>query len=162
MTGYTHDTDRSAAVMMPSAPTMLKALLRERNMHSHKMFKRAYEKSARKLDSSLATSYPSDRTFKRWVSGRTKDLPRAEHCAVLEAMFPGWSAPELFQPYTTPDHDATLLQELLRQRYLQTYRTFRQSYDDVARRVNSTLVGTYPAERQFFRWISMGRPRSRL
>ncbi|MGH3887248.1 MAG: hypothetical protein ACRDSZ_11900, partial [Pseudonocardiaceae bacterium] len=142
---------------------MLKALLREHNLHSYKMFKRAYEKSARKLDSSLATSYPSDRTFKRWVSGRVKDLPRAEHCAVLEVMFPGWSAPELFQPYTAPDddQDTTLLKILLWQRHLQTYRAFRQAYDDVARRVNSTLVGTYPAERQYYRWVSgdmMGLP----
>jgi hypothetical protein len=154
MTGYAHD--RSAAVMGPSAPTMLKALLRERNLHSYKMFKRAYEKSAKKLDSSLTTSYPSDRTFKRWVSGRIKELPRAEHCAVLEAMFPEWFASELFQPYTASDddQDTTLLKKLLRQRYLQTYRAFRQAYDDVARRVNSTLVGTYPTERQYYRWVS--------
>ncbi len=156
MTGQAHDTDRAAAVKGPSAPTMLKALLRERNLHTYKMFKRAYEKSAKKLDPSLVTSYPSDRTFKRWASGQVKDLPRVEHCAVLEAMFPGWSTRELLQPYTAPDddQDTTLLKALLRQRYLQTYRAFCHAYDDAARRVNSTLVGTYPAERQFYRWVS--------
>jgi hypothetical protein len=144
MTGHAHDTDRLRPP--PSAPTILKALLRERNLHSYKMFKRAYEKSARKLGSSLETSYPSERTLKRWVSGQIKDLPRAEHCAVLEAMFPGWSASELFQPYTAldDDQDTTLLKELLRQRYLQTYRAFRQAYDDAARRGQQHVGGHVP------------------
>jgi hypothetical protein len=139
-----------------STPTMLKALLRERNWHSYAMFKRAYIKTAKKLDPSLAGAYPSDRTYKRWVSGRIKDLPRAEHCAVLEAMLPGWSASELFQPYTQPGdgRSRTLLSEFLRQRRLQNYHTFRKNYDDAARRVDSTLVGTYPNERQFYDWAS--------
>jgi tetratricopeptide (TPR) repeat protein len=85
-----------------------------------------------------------------------KELPRAEHCAVLEEMFPGWPAAELFQPHTPQDdaHSKSLLKELLRQRHLQTYRTFRAGYDDAARQVNSTLVGRYPTERQFYGWMS--------
>ncbi len=149
-------TGRAAPGRAASAPTMLKVLLRERNWHSYTMFKRAYVKSARKLDLSLVDSYPSDRTFKRWVSGRVRDSPRAEHCAVLEEMFPGWSVPELLQPCTAPgnDQDVTLLQELLRQRHLHAYRNFCKGYDDAARRVNSTLVGTHPTERQFYSWVS--------
>lgn len=155
MTEQARDIGPAAAAEGAPTPTMLRTLLRERNLYSYKMFKRAYEKAARSLDSSLAGLYPTDRTFKRWVSGRVKGLPRPEHCAVLEAMFPGWSASEFFQPYTVPDddQDATLLRKLLRQQHLQTYRAFRQTYDDVARRVNSMLVGTYPTERQYYRWV---------
>ncbi|MGH3796702.1 MAG: hypothetical protein ACRDSP_17645 [Pseudonocardiaceae bacterium] len=149
-------TDPAAPEKALSAPTMLKVLLRERHWHSYTMFKRAYVKSAKKLDSSLANSYPSDRTFKRWVTGRIKDAPRAEHCAVLEAMFPGWSAPELFQPCAPPDNDqeTTLLKELLRQWHLQAYRIFCKGYDDAARSVDSTLIGKHPTERQFYAWVS--------
>ena len=122
-------------------PTVLKALLRERNWHSYAMFKRAYVKTAKRLDSSLASSYPSDRTYKRWISGRVEGLPRAEHCAVLEEMFPGWLVSELLQPQRAPggDHEVSLIRKLLQQRHLQTYRTFCASYDDAARQVNSTL-----------------------
>lgn len=139
-----------------SEPTMLKALLREKNLQNYGLFKRAYEKAAAELDRSLVGTHPSEKTFHRWMSGRVKDLPRAEHCVVLEAMLPGWSAADLFKPYVPPsDVDgSTLLKELLRRRRLQTYRAFCKAYDTAAALIDKKLVGSFPAERQFYRWIS--------
>lgn len=139
-----------------SAPTMLKALLRERHLQSYGMFKHAYQKAARGLDKNLVEMYPTARTFRRWLAGRIKDLPRAEHCAVLEAIFPGWTAADLFKPYVAPGDvtGATLLQELLRRRYLHSYREFCRAYNIAAATIDQSLVGTHPVERQFYRWIS--------
>lgn len=53
--------------------------------------------------------------------------PRAKHCCVLEAMFPaGWTIDDLLTPYVPPDKvtGSTLLQELLRRRYIHNYRDF--------------------------------------
>lgn len=135
---------------------MLKALLREKNLQNYGLFKRAYENAAAELDRSLVGTYPSEKTFHRWMSGRVKDLPRAEHRVVLEAILPGWSAADLFKPYVPPgDEDgSTLLKELLRRRRLQTYRAFCKAYDTAAALIDKKLVGGFPAERQFYRWIS--------
>ncbi|MGH3915205.1 MAG: hypothetical protein ACRDTC_17635, partial [Pseudonocardiaceae bacterium] len=84
-------------------PTMLKALLRERHWQNYGMFTRAYQKAAISLDKDLAQTYPSLSTFRRWLAGQVQDLPYAGHCVVLEAMLPGWSAAELFQPPPQPE-----------------------------------------------------------
>ncbi|MGH3912036.1 MAG: hypothetical protein ACRDTC_01290 [Pseudonocardiaceae bacterium] len=81
-----------------SDPTMLKALLRERHWQNYGMFTRTYQNAAKGLDKELVKTYPSLSTFRRWLAGQVEDLPHAEHCAVLEAMLPGWTAAELFQP----------------------------------------------------------------
>lgn len=85
-----------------AAPTNLKALLREKHLQNYGVFKRAYQKAARSLDDSLANTYPSEPTFRRWLAGRIKYLPHAEHCAVLEAMLPEWRAADLFEPHIPP------------------------------------------------------------
>lgn len=148
--------DEQGSSERSSAPTMLKVLLRERHLQSYSMFKRAYQKAARGLDKDLVEMYPTARTLRRWQAGRIKDLPRAEHCAVLEAIFPGWTAADLFKPYVVPGDVAgsTLLQELLRRRYLHCYRDFCRAYNITAATIDQSLVGTHPAERQFYRWIS--------
>jgi hypothetical protein len=69
-------SDRLGRSSTRSAPTVLKALMREWNWHSYPMFKRAYEKAARRVDPALVSTFPSERTLKRWVAGRT-DLPCA-------------------------------------------------------------------------------------
>jgi tetratricopeptide (TPR) repeat protein len=137
-------------------PTMLKALLQERNLQNYGLFKRAYQKAARALDRELAETYPSEKTFRRWLAGRIKDRPRAEHCTVLEAMLPGWKTTDLLQPYVPPDgvNGSTLLKELLRRRYLHDYRAFCRAYDLTAATLDKSLIGTYPPERVFHRWIS--------
>jgi len=35
-----------------------------------------------------------------WLTGAVRSLPYADHCRVLEEMFPGWTADQLFQPAT--------------------------------------------------------------
>ncbi|MGH4017361.1 MAG: hypothetical protein ACRDSL_26240 [Pseudonocardiaceae bacterium] len=138
-----------------SDPTMLKALLRERHLQSYGMFKRAYQKAARSVDKDLVETCPSRATLWRWMAGQVQDLPYPEHCAVLEAMLPGWTAAELFEPYVAPDDvgGSTLLRELLRRRCLHHYREFCRAYDIAAATIDTKLVGGYPAEPQFHRWI---------
>jgi hypothetical protein len=92
--------EQGSRLQSSAAPTILKALLREQHLQNYGMFKRMYEKTARTLDKSLVGTYPSEPTFRRWLAGRIKHLPHAEHCAVLEAMLPGWTAVDLFQPCT--------------------------------------------------------------
>lgn len=146
------------------APTMLKALLQAEHLQNYGMFKRAYQKAARNIDKSLAEHFPSEPTFRRWLSGRVKDLPRAEHCAVLEAMLPGWTAADLFKPHIAPEDDtepATLLQVLLRHHRIPDYREFCRSYNAAAIRIDKSLVGTYPNSQQFQKWLSgdlVGQP----
>ncbi len=149
--------DEQSASQRPSSsvPTMLKALLRERHLQNYGMFKRAYQKAARGLDKDLADTYPSVQTFRRWLAGKVKTLPHAEHCAVLEAMLPGWTAADLFRPYVAPGDRAgsTLLQELLRRRCIHDYRAFCRAYTIAATTIDKSLAGTHPAEPQFQRWI---------
>ncbi len=142
--------------LLSSMPTILKALLRERHLQNYGMFKRAYQKAARGLDKDLAETYPSVQTFRRWLAGQIKTLPHAEHCAVLEAMLPGWTVADLFRPYFSPGDTAgsTLLQQLLRRRCIHDYRAFCRAYNIAATTIDKSLAGTYPAEPQFYRWIS--------
>ncbi|MGH3909124.1 MAG: hypothetical protein ACRDTE_33850 [Pseudonocardiaceae bacterium] len=149
--------ERTAGTPRPrsAAPTMLKALLRERHWQNYGLFKRAYQKAAKGLDKDLVETYPSRATLHRWMTGQVKKLPYPEHCAVLEAMLPGWTAAELFTPYVAPDNvdGSTLLRELLRRRCLHNYREFCRAYDIAAAAIDTQLVGGYPAEQQFHRWI---------
>jgi len=138
-----------------SGPTMLKALLRERHWQNYGMFKRAYQKAARGLHKDLVETHPSRATLFRWQAGQLQELPYPDHCAVLEAMLPGWTAAELFAPYLPPEdvEVSTLLRELLRRRCLHTYQEFCRAYDLKAATIDQKLVGSYPTERQFHRWI---------
>ncbi|MGH3916498.1 MAG: hypothetical protein ACRDTC_24270 [Pseudonocardiaceae bacterium] len=134
---------------------MLKALLRERHWQNYGMFTRAYQNAATSLDKNLTQTYPSLSTFRRWLAGQVQDLPHAGHCAVLEAMLPGWTAAELFQPpHQSEDiNGSTLLPELLRRRCLHHYREFCRTYDITAAMIDQNLVGSHPTEPQFHQWI---------
>ncbi|MGH3939341.1 MAG: hypothetical protein ACRDTG_12035 [Pseudonocardiaceae bacterium] len=138
---------------------MLKALLRARHWQNYGLFKRAYQKAAKDLDKELVETYPSRATLFRWMTGQVQGLPYPDHCAVLEAMLPGWTAAELFQPYLPPEavEDSTLLRELLRRRCLHNYQEFCRAYDLAAATIDPRLVGGYPPVRQFHRWIC-GQP----
>ena len=50
--------------------------------------------------------------------------------------------------------DPVLLKDLLREKHWQTYRTFCRQYDQAAKRVDPTLVGSYPSRAQLHRWLS--------
>jgi hypothetical protein len=83
-------------------PIMLKVLLGQRHWQNYATFCAEYDKAARKLDTALAGTFPSRPQLHRWTSGALRGLPYPDHCRVLEEMFPGWTAEQLFQP-ATPD-----------------------------------------------------------
>ncbi|SEG94726.1 hypothetical protein SAMN04489712_15022 [Thermomonospora echinospora] len=78
-------------------PVRLKVLLRERHWQTHRTFLAEYDKAARKVDPSLVGKGPSRAQLHRWTSGEVKGLPYPDHCRVLEKMFPGWTAEQLFE-----------------------------------------------------------------
>ena len=84
---------------MADGQTMLKALLTSRHMQEHRAFCRAYDKAAKQVDASLVGRTPSKATFYRWLGGDLAKLPHPDHCRVLEAMFPGCRAAELFEKW---------------------------------------------------------------
>ncbi len=87
---------------MPEQPILLKVLLRERHWQNYSTFCVAYDKAARCIDPDLAGTFPSRAQLHRWLTGSLRSLPYADHCRVLEEMFPGWSAAQLFQ-HSTPE-----------------------------------------------------------
>ncbi|GAA1846784.1 hypothetical protein GCM10009772_25100 [Pseudonocardia alni subsp. carboxydivorans] len=85
---------------MATTETVLKNLLKQQHLQEHRLFLRAYDRAASKLDKELIGSGPSKATFYRWLAGQMTRLPHPGHCRVLEAMLPGWTADELFQAWT--------------------------------------------------------------
>lgn len=81
---------------MPARPTRLRALLRERHWQSYQTFCAEYEKAAKAVDPRLQGSAPSRAQLHRWLTGELTGLPYGDHCRILEQMFPGWSAAQLF------------------------------------------------------------------
>ena len=79
---------------------VLKVLLRQRHLQNHRMFCREYNKLAKEIDNDLVDSYPKKAQFYRWLSGDIRGLPYPHHCRILESMFPGWTAEQLFQEHT--------------------------------------------------------------
>ena len=83
---------------MSERPILLKLLLRERHWQNYGTFCTEYDKAAARIDPDLAGSCPSRAQLHRWLTGSLRSLPYPDHCRVLEEMFPGWSAEQLFQP----------------------------------------------------------------
>jgi hypothetical protein len=79
-------------------PVVLKDLLRQRHWQTYRTFCSQYDKAAKTIDSALVGSYPSRAQLHRWQSGDLKGLPYPHHCQVLEAMFPGLTAAQMFEP----------------------------------------------------------------
>jgi hypothetical protein len=84
---------------MNAKPIALKVLLQQRHLQGHRAFCREYDKVATELDQALKGSWPSKAQFYRWLSGELLGLPYADHCRILENMFPGWTAARLFDVY---------------------------------------------------------------
>src|SRR5437879_1019294 len=80
---------------MGSQP-LLKALLRQRHWQTHRTFRAEYDKAAKQIDARFVGHGPSRAQLFRWTSGELKGLPHSDHCRVLEVMFEGYSADELF------------------------------------------------------------------
>lgn len=83
---------------MADRPILLRILVEERQLTRYGMFRAAYENAARKVGRDLVGTAPSRAQFHRWISGGLKRLPHTDHCRVLETMFEGWTADELFAP----------------------------------------------------------------
>jgi hypothetical protein len=83
----------------------LKVLLHQRHWQTYRAFKTEYDRIARTIDGDLAGTWPSRAQLHRWLSGNVKRLPYPDHCRVLEAMFPGWNAQQLFEPADDSDPD---------------------------------------------------------
>jgi hypothetical protein len=84
-------------------PILLKLLLRERHWQNYATFCAEYAKAAQRIDPALTHGYPSRAQLHRWLTGSLRSLPYADHCRVLEEMFPGWTAEQLFQA-PGPEH----------------------------------------------------------
>jgi hypothetical protein len=72
----------------------LKSLLLTRHLHAYSAFAAEYVRHAKQLN--LPQHAPTKTQYYRWVAGDVQNLPRGYHCMVLEHMFPGWTAKELF------------------------------------------------------------------
>ena len=83
---------------MSARPILLQILLHQRQWHRYGIFRAAYDDAARKIDRDLIGTAPSRAQLHRWTSGELKRLPYTDHCRVLEHMFPGWTADQLFGP----------------------------------------------------------------
>ena len=83
---------------MSEQPVMLKVLLRDKHWQNYSTFCTEYDKAARRIDPDLAGRHPSRAQLHRWLTGAVRSLPYADHCRVLEEMFPGWTAEQLFRP----------------------------------------------------------------
>lgn len=78
---------------------VLKALLRERHLHAYGDFAGEYRRIAH--DMGFRHAPPTKAQYYRWVAGSIHNVPRGYHCIVLEQMFPGWTAAQLFSPPET-------------------------------------------------------------
>jgi hypothetical protein len=80
----------------------LRDLLRDRHWQNYRSFCLQYDRAAREVDPSYVGTYPSRAQLHRWQAGGLKSLPYPHHCQVLEVMFPGYSADDLFAPVDGP------------------------------------------------------------
>lgn len=88
---------------MATESTLLRVLLRQRHMQGYTTFRKEYDRVAKQLDSDLVGKWPSKAQFYRWMSGDLLGLPYADHCRILEKMFPGWTAEQLLAPHQSDD-----------------------------------------------------------
>ena len=82
---------------MAAQPVRLKLLLGQRHLQTYGTFRREYDKAAKSVDAELAGTAPSRAQFYRWLCGELSGLPYPHHCRVLEKLFPGWTAAQLFE-----------------------------------------------------------------
>ncbi|MEU0157109.1 hypothetical protein [Micromonospora fulviviridis] len=89
----------TGAEPMAGEQTRLKVLLQQRHWQTYRTFCQEYDRAAGAVDRSLVGRWPSRAQLHRWLSGSVKRMPYPDHCRVLEAMFPEWSAEQLFEPW---------------------------------------------------------------
>ncbi|GAA0564190.1 hypothetical protein GCM10010172_54540 [Paractinoplanes ferrugineus] len=91
---------------MTEQASRLKFLLQVKHWQTYRTFCREYDRAAAALDPQLVGTWPSRAHFYRWLSGALKGLPHPHHCRVIEAMFDGLPASQIFESLT-PDRAAT-------------------------------------------------------
>jgi tetratricopeptide (TPR) repeat protein len=101
------ERDGPAAIGRPA--TLLRELLGQRYLLPYRRFCREYDTVARALDPRLIGSYPSESTYKRWLSGRVAGTPRSDACAVLAVMFPEHTVEQLLAPRSSEPEGADRL-----------------------------------------------------
>lgn len=79
-------------------PTLLKALLRMRHWQKRDTFSRQWDNVAKEIEPRLVGGCPAHAQFYRWLNGKIHTIPNPDACRVLEAMFPGLTVRQLFQP----------------------------------------------------------------
>jgi len=79
--------------------TLLKVLLKRRYLSTHRTFCKEWDSVAHRVNRSMVGSAPGARQFARWISGELRGLPYPDHCQILETMFPGYTAQQLFASY---------------------------------------------------------------
>lgn len=89
--------------------TALKVLLTQRHMHEYSEFAAEYRRAAGGLELPRSAEVPAKTQYYKWLAGQLHGLPRGYHCQVLESMFPGWTARQLFGPPEFPTDDEDLL-----------------------------------------------------
>ena len=82
---------------MSDTQVRLRTLVRQKHWQKYETFSSEYEKAAHAVDQSLVGSSPSRAQLHRWMSGQVKGLPYPDACRVLEKMFEGWTADQLFE-----------------------------------------------------------------
>jgi hypothetical protein len=98
---------------MTSPSVTLKMFVHQRHW-KYSTFCAEYDRVAAELDPRLVGSSPSRAQYQRWLTGHLKGLPYPDACRILEGMFPGWSAEDLFRgsPTDLPPAGAALRLEL--------------------------------------------------
>jgi hypothetical protein len=90
---------------MDDSPTLLKELLTRRHLQRYETFRGRWRQVSAELE--LGPPAPSRAQFFRWLNGQLKrGAPHPDACRVLEAMFPGLSADDLFGPPPADAADA--------------------------------------------------------
>jgi hypothetical protein len=84
----------------------LKQLMQRNHWQTYRTFCKEYDRAAKAVDGHLIGSWPSRAQLHRWMSGELKSLPYSDHCRVLEAMFPGWNAEQLFELLDVAESDS--------------------------------------------------------
>jgi hypothetical protein len=84
---------------LSAKPIVLKVLLQHRHLQTHRAFCREYDRVAATVDPTLRSGWPSKAQFYRWLSGDLVGLPYADHCRILEGMFPDWKVDQLFHAH---------------------------------------------------------------
>ncbi|MCF0092094.1 hypothetical protein [Micromonospora sp. MH99] len=88
--------------------TRLKVLIQQRHWQTYRTFCHEYDRAAGTVDRRLVGRWPSRAQLHRWLSGSVKKMPYPDHCRVLEAMFPEWSAEQLFEPWGPEVNDSAV------------------------------------------------------